>query len=150
MSEPIPPDVFRNLYPNASESAINAVQRAWDDWQKGKGESAFNPVHSPDPVRSETPSPVPECVVFDEPVGAAQGETQNPARYILRIQSLRVRLCDPDNLVGGTKYYCDALRYLGILPDDSEKVLSLHVSQTKVKTKAEETTFIEVIPPCCQ
>lgn len=68
-------------------------------------------------------------------------------RHRVRIISRRVRLCDPDNLVGGVKHLVDALRIAKIIPEDDPTVLSLEVSQEKVKTFAKEETLVEITVP---
>ena len=83
-----------------------------------------------------------------EPMGKSQGEARNAtgsdARHRVRIISRRVRICDPDNLVGGVKYLVDSLRAADIIPEDDPKAITLEVSQEKVKTYKEEETWVEV------
>ena len=50
-----------------------------------------------------------EPVVRVEPLGAEEVEGNYPKRSVVRITSIRNRLLDPDNLVGGCKYIIDAL-----------------------------------------
>ena len=69
---------------------------------------------------------------------------QGLARHRVRIVSRRVRLCDPDNLIGGVKYFIDALRLAEIIPDDDPKAITLEVSQEKVSSYAHEETWVEV------
>lgn len=82
-------------------------------------------------------------VVLDEPLGPAQGEGSNPHRVTVRIRSFRCKLLDPDNLIGGAKYFVDGLRYAGLIPDDSPDKIILEVTQEKV-TKKEERTEIGI------
>lgn len=65
-------------------------------------------------------------------------------RHRIRIISCRVRICDPDNLVGGQKHLIDALRLAGIIPEDDPNSIILQVSQKKVKSYKEEKTWVEV------
>lgn len=65
-------------------------------------------------------------------------------RHRIRIISMRVRICDPDNLVGGQKHLIDALRLAGIIPEDDPDSIILQVSQKKVKSYKEEATWVEV------
>ena len=65
-------------------------------------------------------------------------------RHRIRIISCRVRICDPDNLVGGQKHLIDALRLAGIIPEDDPDSIILQVSQKKVKSYKDEKTWVEV------
>jgi hypothetical protein len=71
-------------------------------------------------------------------------ESTGDNRHRVRIVSRRVRLCDPDNLVGGVKHLVDALRIAGIIPEDDPKSISLEVSQEKVASYKNEETWVEV------
>ena len=84
-------------------------------------------------------------------VGQIEGEEGHESggvpRHRVRIISRRVRLCDPDNLVGGVKHLVDSLRIARIIPEDDPRSISLEVSQEKVKTFAAEETLVEVTVP---
>lgn len=80
-----------------------------------------------------------------EPLAQDQGQKGNPGRYIVRIESRRLRLLDEDNLA--VKYHVDALRYAGVIPEDNAATCKIESFQTKVRTKAEEVTVIEVLKP---
>lgn len=84
----------------------------------------------------------PQQVVRDEPVAEEKREAPNANRIRVRIEGFRRRLLDPDNLC--PKYFVDCLRYCGFISDDRDQDITLEVSQTKVKTKAEERTEITV------
>ncbi len=71
-------------------------------------------------------------------------ESKGDYRHRVRIVSRRVRLCDPDNLVGGVKHLVDALRIGGIIPEDDPKAITLEVSQEKVSSYKNEETWVEV------
>ena len=71
-------------------------------------------------------------------------EPQGLARHRVRIVSRRVRLCDPDNLIGGTKHLIDALRISRLIPEDDPKAITLEVSQEKVSSYADEETWVEI------
>lgn len=71
-------------------------------------------------------------------------ESTSDARHRVRIVSRRVRLCDPDNLVGGVKHLLDALRIAEIIPEDNPKAITLEVSQEKVPSYNKEETWVEV------
>ncbi len=87
--------------------------------------------------------PQPERPVQDEPVAETKGEAEHTARIRVSIRSFRTRLLDPDNLC--PKYFLDCVRYAGFIKDDSDKYITLEVSQVKVKNKSDERTEIEVI-----
>ena len=98
-------------------------------------------------VRQET-NPFLEHTTRYESVGASKREERDAEggddRHRVRIISKRVRICDPDNLVGGVKYLVDSLRGAEIIPEDDPQAITLEVSQEKVKTYKEEETWVEV------
>ena len=98
-------------------------------------------------LREET-NPFLEHTTRYESVGTSKREERNAEggddRHRVRIISKRVRICDPDNLVGGVKYLVDSLRGAEIIPEDDPKAITLEVSQEKVKTYKEEETWVEV------
>ena len=98
-------------------------------------------------VREET-NPFLEHTTRYESVGSSKREERNAEggddRHQVRIISKRVRICDPDNLVGGVKYLVDSLRGAEIIPEDDPQAITLEVSQEKVKTYKEEETWVEV------
>lgn len=96
-------------------------------------------------ARSKVSCPEPKRHKQVRPMGQKKSKEGNIERALVCIQSFRTKLLDRDNAWGGTKILGDCLKELGIIQDDSEKHIDLHVSQTKVKTKAEERTEIEVI-----
>lgn len=67
---------------------------------------------------------------------------ENRRRFSIRIESRRVRLCDPDNLCG--KFFVDCLRHSGIITDDTAAIVDYSICQKKVATKKEERTEITV------
>ena len=71
-------------------------------------------------------------------------ESEGNPRHRVRVVSRRVRLCDPDNLVGGVKHLLDALRLARIIPEDNPEEIRLEVSQEKVRSYAKEETWVEV------
>lgn len=94
-------------------------------------------------ARRSLSSAKPEPAVCNEPVAEKKGEAEHSTRIRVSIRSFRTRLLDPDNLC--PKYFLDCVRYAGFIKDDSEKFITLEVSQIKVKTKSEERTEIEII-----
>lgn len=67
-------------------------------------------------------------------------EARHSGRLAVVVTSFRRRLLDEDNLA--IKWHLDALRYAGILRDDSPAEISVKACQQKVKTKDEERTEI--------
>lgn len=76
------------------------------------------------------------------PLGAK--EIQGPAceRVLVRIESVRTRLIDEDNLC--EKYHVDLCRYAGIIADDSPDKVKIQVSQRKAKKGEGEKVVIEI------
>lgn len=101
-----------------------------------------------DNASSEEANPFIEHSARAKPMATAGGEIGyeqgGATRHRVRIVSRRVRLCDPDNLVGGVKHLVDALRYAGIIPEDNPEAISLEVAQEKVGSYAKEETWVEV------
>lgn len=113
-------------FPNASKSFL-------------RRNAQNNPSH-------QASGPEPQPVICHDAVAAPPRKESNPGRVIVRIKSYRQRLLDPDNLIGGTKYFTDGLRYAGLISGDAEEEIRLEVSQEKVKSKADECTTIEIEP----
>lgn len=84
----------------------------------------------------------PERTVRKDSLGKDSTKDPNPERFFVRIVSVRKRLSDPDGLV--PKWHLDALRYAGVITDDTAEVLELSVSQRKCRKGEEETVEIEV------
>lgn len=133
-------DEILQRYPRASESFL---RHNADD---GAGTASSVPCRDagdPYPIRSAEP----ELVICGEPETAVQDQKGDPGRYTVVIESRRRRLLDPDNLVGGVKFFLDSLRYFRVIPEDTTKAIKLVVFQTKVRDKTAEKTVIKVIPP---
>jgi hypothetical protein len=77
-----------------------------------------------------------------EPLAASKRKKEDPRCRVLRITSYRTRLLDTDNLC--PKYFIDALRYAGVIDDDTPKHLHIQTHQEKVSHKSEEKTLIEL------
>lgn len=97
-----------------------------------------------DKARDLSSSAIPEPPVCHGALAAPQGEKGDSPRFAVLVISCRRKLLDPDNLVGGAKYFIDGLRYAGIIPEDRPEDIDLAVRQQKVKTKIEERTEIVV------
>lgn len=93
-------------------------------------------------ANSPLPSPKLEPIVCHEPVEEAKGKKVDSGRVRIRVTSFRTRLCDPDNLC--PKYFIDCLRYSGLIQNDTPDLITLEVSQEKVK-KNQERTEIEIL-----
>lgn len=87
---------------------------------------------------------VTEPPVPDRPMGKKNGKGIYPGRCAIRVHSVRSRLIDPDNLCA--KYFVDALRYAGIIADDTAQEIEYTITQRKARKTEEEHTTIEIIP----
>jgi hypothetical protein len=72
-------------------------------------------------------------------------EIQGLGRPLIRVISRRVRQLDFENLTQGCKPLFDGLEKAGVILSDSPKHIDRDYVQELVKTKREETTFIEII-----
>jgi len=99
-------------------------------------------------AKSEEENPFTKYSAEVKSLGEAGGEIGHKpsgfARHRVRIISRRVRLCDPDNLVGGVKYFLDSLRLAEIIPEDDPKNLKLEVAEEKVGSYKDEETWMEI------
>ena len=91
------------------------------------------------------PRPVSECCPCCGQMGPPEDEESHSARYGVRVTSYRVRPVDPDNLFA--KWFVDALRYAGIIPDDRSVDIDYQITQEKVAKKIQEKTVIDVTHP---
>jgi hypothetical protein len=115
-------DEILRRFPNASKSTIARNTQA----------HSVAPGAEPQPDRD------------DEPMAADEGEVAYQGRCLIRITSLRMRLCDERNLYD--KHFVDALKEAGCFVDDSPDYVKVEVRQEQVKNKADECTRIEVSP----
>lgn len=81
----------------------------------------------------------------DAALGEDEAQTGSPKRILVRIESVRKRLIDEDNL--SCKGLVDALRYASIIPGDEPEKVSIKVSQRKVKVGEQEHTRITITYP---
>lgn len=94
-------------------------------------------------IGSASQSSQSKSTIRNESLVEASGEKENSGRCLVSIKSFRCgRSVDPDNLAG--KYFIDALRYAGIIPDDRPEDIIYKITQEKVKTRKEEKTIIEL------
>lgn len=94
-------------------------------------------------VARRIPDPLPQHDVKQESVGADENEGRGAGFIIVRITRHGSKLLDKDNLYGGVKYICDALRHEGIIPDDNPEAIDLQVLQKKVP-RQKVGTLIEI------
>lgn len=91
-----------------------------------------NPIQSPEPKRDPIRSNHPK---------QNRREEKSAGRSRVIIESHRARLCDADNLY--VKALLDAIRYAGLIADDSPAHIELIVRQSKVK-QAQEKTVVTI------
>jgi len=125
---------IKSLFPNASASLL-----------KRNSETSVRPVErAVDAVRKET-GPVVEPDRGNEPVGPVPGTGRDTGQHLVCYEIRRNRLIrDPENVC--TKAFTDALRYAGLIPEDSFDALKIEWSQTQVP-KEKEGTVITIFPP---
>ena len=88
---------------------------------------------------------IPERTAGDAALVAAQAQGGTRERILVRIESVRKRLLDEDNLV--SKYHTDLCRYSGLIPSDAPGVCKIETSQRKAeKGEAEHTQIIITYP----
>jgi hypothetical protein len=75
----------------------------------------------------------------------AQVQGRTGDRILIRIESVRKRLLDEDNLV--SKYHTDLCRYSGLIPSDAPGVCKIETSQRKAEKGEEERTEITITYP---
>ena len=83
-----------------------------------------------------------ECCIGDESLGASETEKRDTERAIIRVESVRTRLIDEDNLC--EKYHVDACRYAGLLHSDDPGQTQIKVSQRKAQKGEQERVIIEI------
>ena len=66
-------------------------------------------------------------------------------RILVRIESVRKRLLDEDNLV--SKYHTDLCRYSGLIPSDAPGICKIETTQRKAEKGEEERTEITITYP---
>jgi hypothetical protein len=84
--------------------------------------------------------PAPRAALDDPP----KGESPRQDRTTLVITRRSCSLLDADNFAGGCKPLIDQLRYAKLIEDDDPETIEILFRQTKVKTKKEEMTHIEI------
>ena len=74
-----------------------------------------------------------------------QVKSRTGDRILVRIESVRKRLLDEDNLV--SKYHTDLCRYSGLIPSDAPGVCKIETTQRKAEKGEEERTEITISYP---
>jgi hypothetical protein len=69
-------------------------------------------------------------------------KARDSRKRAVRITSYRVKLADVEGLCG--KWHLDALRYAGLIHDDTEEDITYQITQKKVQKKNQEKTLIEI------
>ena len=139
---------LKKLFPNASPSFLKLHGL---DQPRNKPVYAIpkrpTPTHAPmsSLVAPRLPDPKPEPAPRKESLDSNQAQKAGQGRFEVSIERRGTKTLDADNLAGGAKYLCDALRYEGIINDDDPASLVLHVSQRKTR-KEEIGTQITIIP----
>ena len=118
---------LRRFFPNASAGFISANLRS------NRAEL---------PSTKSQPSPPRKR---DNPLASRKEGSQERPKTGLVITSHRVNLLDPDNVL--VKPLVDALRYAGLIEDDSLRHITLDVQQVKVGSYDEEKTVVEIFAP---
>lgn len=75
-------------------------------------------------------------------LGSVQVQGPTPARFHIRLTSVRKRLLDDDNLC--EKYHVDCCRYASLLPGDSPATTRIEVCQRKTEPGEGEKVIIEI------
>lgn len=96
------------------------------------------------PVAPGLSHPVAKLYAWQKPLDLDAAEEGSAARIIVRITRYGTKLLDKDNLYGGAKPICDALRYEKLIPEDDPESIELYVCQKKVKRK-DVGTYIEIL-----
>lgn len=103
---------------------------------------ARNPVQFSVQVGDSGTAPVVEQSASDGIGAKDTTKASDAARFLVRVESVRKRLLDTDNLCA--KHFIDCCRFAGILPDDSPDKTEIQISQRKAVKGESERTIIEV------
>ena len=88
---------------------------------------------------------IPQCATSNAALVEAQVQGRTGDRILVRIESIRKRLLDEDNLV--SKYHTDLCRYSGLIPSDAPGVCKIETTQRKAEKGEEERTEITITYP---
>jgi hypothetical protein len=90
-------------------------------------------------------APIPQRTFGNATLGAAQVQSGTGDRILVRIESIRKRLLDEDNLV--SKYHTDLCRYAGLIPSDAPGICKIETTQRKAAKGEAEHTLITITYP---
>lgn len=96
------------------------------------------------PIPEGLRDPKPERIPVGQLEGGIRGETKSSSRIVVRIERRSTHLLDPDNLYGSCKPLIDCLRSSELIDDDDSESIALSVKQSKVKTRKEHETIVEI------
>ena len=90
-------------------------------------------------------APIPQCAPSNAALVETQVQGRAGDRILVRIESIRKRLLDEDNLI--SKYHTDLCRYSGLIPSDAPGICKIETSQRKAaKGEAERTEIVITYP----
>ena len=90
-------------------------------------------------------APIPQRAPSNAALVETQVQGRTGDRILVRIESIRKRLLDEDNLV--SKYHTDLCRYSGLIPSDAPGVCKIETTQRKAEKGEEERTEITITYP---
>ena len=90
-------------------------------------------------------APIPQRTAGDAALVEAQVQGRTGDRILVRIESIRKRLLDEDNLI--SKYHTDLCRYAGLIPSDAPGVCKIETTQRKAAKGEAERTEITITYP---
>jgi hypothetical protein len=114
------------------------VQGADGEWYRQKRNEVAQ-------VDSKTPGAEPQHNSRQASDGDSANQTRGARKCLVRFTCYRIRRQDPDN--GVYKWHIDALRYAGLIPNDTEDDIEIAASQKRVRTRKQERVEIELTKP---
>jgi hypothetical protein len=90
-------------------------------------------------------APIPQCAPSNAALVKAQVQGRAGDRILVRIESIRKRLLDEDNLI--SKYHTDLCRYAGLIPSDAPGICKIETTQRKAAKGEAERTEITITYP---
>ena len=90
-------------------------------------------------------APLPQCTAGNAALVETQVQSGTGDRILVRIESIRKRLLDEDNLV--SKYHTDLCRYAGLIPSDAPGICKIETTQRRAEKGEIEHTEITITYP---
>ena len=90
-------------------------------------------------------APIPQRAPSNAALVETQVQSGTGDRILVRIESVRKRLLDEDNLV--SKYHTDLCRYSGLIPSDAPGVCKIETTQRRAEKGEIEHTEITITYP---